>query len=579
MPDTASPAIPVARDESGKMVKYTTCRSESAQVKQATTLIPYPVVSFHQIQSAEILFFCLLLILWQGVGLCETNLDVTQGGDFYIQGANREDRLGQRVVLGDINGDGMDDLILCTRFGDPLGRLRAGTVYVVFGRNTPELSGSLLLSSEQADVTIYGAEAEDRLGMSDSSPRASVAVADVDGDGIGDMILAAPSISTQGMTGAGEVYVFFGRTEWQRIIDLAETRPDIIIRGASAYAHLGGGIGAGDLDGDGTADLILGSPLYRRGSIYPYGRVDILSGGTHFREITEWNLAERPADWTILGASEMEQLGDNFSVGDANGDGVADLLLGVSAAQETHFDNRGKAYLLLGGEKRLSGQTTDLAVESPDCTLLGQHSGDRFGHAVALLNLLPGDRDDLVISAPFAFPRTGDPEIDDRHAAWGAVYLIEGKESFPEKIHLSFQSADVTIYGATNYDFFGYQLAGGKITSREVTDLVAGTYRAERTRSLDEEGLVVIFPTDKMPYAAEPVIHLATPGEEIRIWGGSLRERLCTSLATGDVNHDGYDDLLIGASYSTNTSGRAYLFHGDGLSLSGLKPSWWNLIR
>lgn len=521
----------------------------------------------------------LFLLISSQPGLPETNIEAFSGADFYIRGAVVDDRLGQRVALGDINGDFLADLILSTRFSDPPGRLRAGAVYVIFGRNTPELGGAWLLEEQAADLTLLGATAEDRLGMSYESPQAPVAVGDLNGDSIGDLIIGAPRASPERRQEAGAVYVFWGRSSFPEVWDLALTPADVVILGVTPFAHLGGAVAVGDLDGDGLTDLLLGSPHYRRGSLYPYGRLDVLRGGPPFGAMSRRDLAAEAADWTILGASEQEQFGANLAIGDANGDGLNDLLVGVPGAHLEALDSRGKAYLFFGQGDRLSGGVTDLAVEAADCTLVGQDPRDRFGHAVGLYRLLSGLEDDLVVSAPGAFPETGDPEVDRLREAWGAVYLFRGREQFPEKIQLPFQSADVTIYGTTDGDRLGYQLAAGRLASRSAEDLVVGTFAMERSLELQGEGLVVLFPTDAMGYRAGQMLTLEVPGPESRIWGGRAGEGLCTGLAAGDINGDGFDDLLIGAPASRDAGGRSYLFYGEGLGLSGIRIARWNLYR
>ena len=509
----------------------------------------------------------LVKALWIGIGLLclsglsrsATDYEASAEADFYVRGAERDDRLGQRVAVGDINGDGLEDLILCTRFFDPPGRPRAGAVYVVFGREDFGAVGSLWLKEATADVTLLGATSEDRLGMSQVAPVAPVAVGDVNADGIGDLAVGAPHASPSGRGEAGAVYLFFGRTAFPEQLDLAVTEADLTIIGATPGAQSGAALTAGDLDGDGVADLVIGTPRFIREGRYPHGRIDVLQGGEYLDGISQWDLSMQPADWVLLGASEQDQLGDSLAVGDANGDGFGDLFIGASGASVEAYDNRGKAYLFFGGPARLGGDTSDLAVSAADCTLWGQDRGDRFGHSVALLQLFTNQQDDLVVGAPGAVFETGDAEIDQERFEWGAVYVLRGRSDFPEKIDLSFQSTDATIYGATDGDRFGYQVSGGYLSSREVEDLAAGTFRAERSLSFRSEGLVAVFPTAAMDYVAASTIFLATPGPEVRIWGGRAGERLCTSLVAGDVDGDGLDDWVIGAPGSVDREGRSYL--------------------
>jgi hypothetical protein len=512
-------------------------------------------------------------------GLCPLHaqsVEAVTDADFIIEGSSVQERLGQRLAMGDINGDSIDDLILCTRFLDPLGRQRAGGVYVIFGSSTPRPEGTLSLESESADLTIFGATAEDRLGLSYVSPHPALAIGDLNGDGTEDLILAAPRATPEGRKQAGIVYVLFGRESYPPTIDLAEQTADAVIYGATPLAQTGAAITLGDMDGDGYKDLVLGSPLFLRGSRFPYGRIDILPGGPSWNTRTKWDLATEQAGWTILGGFEQEQLGDSMALGDFTGDGIEDLMVGVSAAHLERLDNRGKILLFYGFAGSLEQRITDLKLEDETAapTFFGLKADGRFGHAVGIFDLTGGPEKDLVISAPEASPKN--PQPDKTNYRWGTVYVVEGRSDFPEKTDFAFVPADAIIYGTTNDDRFGYSLAGGHIDSNRKTDLVAGSFRAERVNQYPKEGLVTILPAGALPFGPGTEQPVSFIGPAFRIWGGRLRERLGTSLAAGDFNGDGVDDIAIGAPASPSFDrGRCYLFYGERFELEEIRlPAW-----
>ena len=170
--------------------------------------------------------------------------------DFTAFGAKALDEFGNTVAAADLNGDGAADLIVgAPRAGD---EPRPGQAYVFFGG--PGLSGSRDVAQAQQNVTLLGIDSGDRFG-------ATVAAADLDGNGLAEVIVSAqrgdgPDDQRED---AGEAYVVRGSATLPATLDMAARAYDAIIFGQRSGDELGASLVAADSDGDGLAEVIAGA--------------------------------------------------------------------------------------------------------------------------------------------------------------------------------------------------------------------------------------------------------------------------------------------------------------------------------
>ncbi|HJQ24671.1 MAG TPA: hypothetical protein VKA60_12205 [Blastocatellia bacterium] len=341
-----------------------------------------------------------------------------------------------------------------------------------------------------ADITILGPTRNSHLGgsgsatdLNDLNHSQALACGDFNGDGIPDLAIGAPDamliVGATQRTAAGAAYIIFGRQDLPAVIDTAGGRAggvDVTILGTTDGDHFGFALAAGDINGDGITDLIVGAPGAGAPNRSGSGAIYVFLGGRSFAGNAAIDLAQGgSADLTIYGAGE--RFGAAIATGDAGGPTantpLTDLLIGAPGGP----DSSGAAYLIYG-RASLGSQTRvlDMSTGGADFTLRGD-VGQHLGVSLAIGDFNGDHAGDLFVGAP----RASRPDRNDLGGVslapasyTGAVFAVLGP--FPQggALDVTNAAAVISFYGGGPGHQFGTALAADDLTGDGIADLVVG---------------------------------------------------------------------------------------------------------
>ena len=373
---------------------------------------------------------------------------------------------------------------------DPAVGFDAGIAYVVYGSAT--LADTLDLESEPADITLLGEAASDNFG-------GAVAGGDINGDGLGDVMVGARRADSGGLSNTGKTYVIYGDSTITVPDTLDASTADIVIIGAAKDDNLGNALAVGDLNGDTIGDLVV-SAIWSDPGGTTSGEVYVFYGdpGDTTAATVEIDLSDASplpdSDYVdILGGTAFDRTGQSVAAGDFNGDGIDDIAIGASGADPAGMSGAGEVHIMYGGslphEISLPG--------GADVTIAGDAALASLGWSMASLNLNGDGFDDLPIGAS-----TGDAPGGVRA---GNTHVILGDPQLVNQINLSSTAADITIYGDDPDDANSYAVAAADMNGDFVEDMILGAPTADTVGGGADAGEVYII------YGEAPYVELSIP--------------------------------------------------------------------
>ena len=435
--------------------------------------------------------------------------------DAQLESNQASGQSGHSVAFaGDLNGDGFGDIAVGA-FGFDGGATNSGAVFVYFGG-----AGAF---NAIADTVLTSSIANVRFGSSLS------AAGDTNGDGFSDLIVGSVNYAS-GQANEGAAFVYFGGAG-----NTLNNGVDGDLQNNQADAFMGGSVaGIGDVNGDGYADVAVGAAAWDGTANGNEGRVFVYFGGAG----TSFNTT---ADVTLFTSQPNAAFGSSVSGGDINGDGFSDIIVGSILYDNGQVDE-GNAFAYFGSA------AFDIAT---DGTLESNVAGAQFGASVSVVGDVNGDGyADVLVGAP-AF-----------NGSAGAAYLYFGGAGASINV-----TSDARLDGQQSGAEMGRSVSGAGDTNGDgYADILIGEPLLDLPASAGDQGRAHLYLGGVGAF--EPTVDQQFTGTEL--------SRLGFSVGSGDVNSDGFSDVLIGSpSFNGGDAdeGAAFLYFGGARRLDTQEDS------
>jgi hypothetical protein len=422
---------------------------------------------------------------------------------------------------GDVNADGYSDVIIGAFLYDDGANIEEGKAFVYHG-SAAGLSLSPNSTPDDAD------QAYAEFGFSVAS------AGDVNADGYSDVIIGAPLYNDGVNTDEGNAFVYYGSASG--LSPTPNSIPDDANQFNAQFAYAVAA--AGDVNGDGYSDVIIGAWLYNDGANSDEGMAFVYYGSAGGLSASPGNILD-----------DADQVNAQFGTsvacaGDVNGDGYSDVLIGAPLYDDAASTNEGRAFVYYGSSTGLPAFPNN----TPDDA---DQANAKFGTSVASAGDVNGDGFSDVIIGAYAYD-------DGANTNEGRAFVYYGSSTglpaFPNNTPDDADQAQA---------FFGISVASaGDVNGDGYNDVIIGAETYDDGPNTDEGGAFVYYGS-ATGLSSSPGSRPDDANQAFAFFGYSV-------ACAGDINGDGYSDLIIGAyGYDDgpfNGEGRAFIYNGNGVT-------------